>query len=179
VEPSVEKLKVEPRMANGILSSANKTFKVTKLSLKLQGTNIFQYQELKCILEKTREMMRIKKLLLPLIMSQQTPKQELTKDLLDNQPTMETMATQLAMLFQVDLNSPTQIKELVNGGKLVSTNHIWLIESRFSTEEIAAVIDLQEPRSMLIVNSVDQLQVVQEMDNGMRSNAQNQSWVEK
>jgi hypothetical protein len=107
-------------------------------------------------------------------MSQQIPKQESTKDLSDNQPTMETMATQLAMLFQVDLNSPTQIKELANGGKLVSTNHTWLIESRFSTEEIAAVIDLQEPRSMLIVNSVDQLQVVQEMDNGMRSNAQNQ-----
>jgi hypothetical protein len=61
-------------------------------------------------------------------MSQLTPRPASTKDLSSNQPTMETMAIQQAMLSQVDPNSPTQIKELVNGGKFDSTKPTLLIK---------------------------------------------------
>jgi hypothetical protein len=51
--------------------------------------------------------------------------------------------------------------------------------SEFSTEEIAVVEDLREQRLALEVRSVVQLMIIPKMDNGMKSDVQNQSEVIK
>jgi hypothetical protein len=61
-------------------------------------------------------------------MSQLILKLVLTMEVLDNQLTMVTILTQPQMLLEEDLNSPTPILELANGGKFNSTKNTGLIE---------------------------------------------------
>jgi hypothetical protein len=58
------------------------------------------------------------------------------------------------MHFLEEASSLIQEKELVNGGKLDSTENTGLTKSRSSIEEIAVVIDSPEPRFSLMTNSV-------------------------
>ena len=104
--------------------------------------------------------------LLQLTMSSQTPRLVLTKDLLDSQLTMETIAIQHPMHSEVAPNSLTPMPVKDNGGKLVSTETTGLIESESSIEETAVVVDFQELKCSLESNSVDLFQEEPETDNG-------------
>jgi len=104
-------------------------------------------------------------------------KLESTKELPDNLPTTVTTHTQLLMLSETNSLTPTQV--LVNGGKSNSTKNTGLVKSEFKTEETAAETDSQEPRSLLMTNTVEQFQVELETDNGMMLHAQSLSSVRK
>lgn len=104
-------------------------------------------------------------------------KQESTKELPDNLLTMVTTLIQLLMLSETNSLTPTQV--LVNGGKSNSTENTGLVKSEFKTEETAVETDSQEPRFLLITNSVDQSQEELETVNGTRSDAQSQCLARK
>jgi hypothetical protein len=75
------------------------------------------------------------------------PRLNSTKAQSNNQLITVTINSQPQMLSAEDLNSLIQIPVLANGGKLDSTNHTSLTESRSSTEETAAVEDSVELKS--------------------------------
>jgi len=86
-----------------------------------------------------------------------------------NQATMEITDSQLSMLSMEVESSPTQIKVLVNGGKLhLVEGNTKLVLSESEIEEIAAVKDLPKLEFLLEANFVDHYQVKQEMDNGIK-----------
>jgi hypothetical protein len=92
---------------------------------------------------------------------------------------MVTINSQLQMHSAEDPSSHIPMLELVNGGKSDSIKDTLLTESEFKTEEIAAVQDLEEPRSMLITNSVELFLWELKMDNGTMSNAQDHFSVQR
>ena len=89
--------------------------------------------------------------LLQLTMSSQTPRLVLTKDLLDSQLTMETIAIQHPMHSEVAPNSLTPMPVKDNGGKLVSTETTGLIESESLTEETAVVGAMRWSEEMAVM----------------------------
>lgn len=92
---------------------------------------------------------------------------------------METINSQLKMLsVEEDLSSPILMLELECGGSAHSkaeNNGYGKLE--FSIEETAVETDLRELRLALEDKNVDKLLRTQVMDNGTRSNVQNQSEV--
>jgi hypothetical protein len=72
-------------------------------------------------------------------------------------------------------NSPTPTLVSVNGGRFNSAKSTWSTESKSKTEEIAVVEDSQAPKSLLMINSVVTFKEALKMENGTKSNAQNQS----
>jgi hypothetical protein len=116
-------------------------------------------------LKRKRKMKNQKKKLKPVpTMSQQILRLELTKEVPNNPPTMETILTQHQMLSGTSSLTLTLVK--ANGGRLHSIRNTGLLKSGSSTEEIAVEADCQALKSLLTINSVDLSQEVLKMDSG-------------
>lgn len=118
-------------MDNGTLSNAQNLCMVKRLDSLQLKQHISQFKDLRHGLDQLDQplllQLRLEEIKVVIMLSP-TLKLALTMELLDNQLTMVMTNSQLQMLLVEDLNSPTRMLELDNGGKFNSTKNIGLIE---------------------------------------------------
>jgi hypothetical protein len=127
VEVLQQSLKEVVNKDNGTLSNALNQCMVKRLESLQLKQHISQSKDLRHTLELLDHPLQPVELKVVTMLSP-TLKVALKMVLLDNQLTMVTTLTQPQMPLVEDLNSPTPILELANGGKFNSTKNIGLIE---------------------------------------------------
>ena len=109
------------QMVNGILLSVNKTLEATELNLKQLEMSTYQSLVLKSIQEKMKVMTMINRKAMVLTTSLPTQRLDSMLEVPDNQLTTATTLILHRMLSEVD--SPTPMLVLVNGGKYHSIDN--------------------------------------------------------
>lgn len=177
---NVAKLKLEPRMESGILSSAKRISEVMKSLLKpLEVITCLSQASRSTQVKMTVKILKMRKRKKVATLLLQTPRSDSTLALANSQPTTETTHIHAPMHLSLEAeNSPIPTKVLANGGKSNSIKDTGLTELEFLTEETAVAKDSIRQRFLLATTCADLL-VAEEMANGIQSSALNQSMEEK